>query len=621
MCGFSGVFTKQIIDDKALLQSLNAIKHRGPDNTIHATYKEEFTCFSSELSDQETQDNYSTSVQYESNNWIGFNRLSILDLSNEGMQPFYDKVTNTAFLFNGEVYNFSTLKADFLQDVTFKSNSDTEVIFHLYLKLGDEFIHHLRGMFAIVVIDYNNHQLKVWRDRFGIKPFYYFVDKKQFIFSSEIKGIFATNLVDKKINYQHLAYSLYLNTNFAPNTIYEGIHSLEAAKQLTVDLTHFQISKETYWTLDYQPHSRVVESTEFLADVDEVVKLASVADVKQAVMLSGGLDSGLLAYKLGELHADIDAISIFNKNIDAQNEIEFARSNANNSGLNLIEVEIDNEVDIETLKEYILAEEEPNVCPEPAYFLAKKAHQNKYVVLHNALGLDELFYGYAYYYWAKIGKQLEPFLFKDLKHLLNGNKRYKYEELTTFGLVALPFVMRSTASWESIQELFKSNGSADWKHPVKVLLDQVKQVNPKFEKFPLLKQISYLDFYYYISSHHSLRSDIPSMLNHIEMRFPYLDHHFVQKYFNCSNLDQNLSLKKNKPFLRKAVGKILPNDVLFMPKKGFSMPTSIWLKDVDVTSDFPEVKAAFGNMSDEWLSDPSKKWWIISASLVLNNQK
>lgn len=621
MCGFSGIFTKQMIDDQALLHSLRAIKHRGPDNTIHAAFNSQFTCFASELSDQATQEKYTTSERQYANNWIGFNRLSILDLSNEGMQPFYDEERKIAFLFNGEVYNFSALKAEFLANVPLKSNSDTEVIFHLYLKLGDAFIHHLRGMFAIVVVDYNHQLVKVWRDRFGIKPFYYTIKENQFIFSSEIKGIFATQLVDRKVDPQYLAYSFYMNTNFAPHTIYEGIHSLEAATQLTVDLSNFQLSKDTYWTLDYQPHSKTITPSEFLNDVADVVSLASVADVKQAVMLSGGLDSGLLAYQLGQFNTDIDAISIYNKKIDAQNEIAFARSNAKNSGLHLREVEIDNEVSITTLKEYILAEEEPNVCPEPAYFLAKNAHQHQYVVLHNALGLDELFYGYAYYFWAKIGQPIAPFLLKNLKHLLKGKKRYKYEELSTYGLAAMPFVMRSHTSWTSIQELFKAYGSADWKHPVETLLAQVKQVQPKFEQFPLLKQISYLDFYYYISSHHSLRSDVPSMLHHIEMRFPYLDHHFIQKYFNCSHLEQDLTLKHNKPFLRKAVENILPHDVLFMPKKGFSMPTSIWLKDVDITTDFPEVEAAFGNVKEEWTDDASKKWWLISASLVLKNQQ
>ncbi|WP_068596948.1 asparagine synthase (glutamine-hydrolyzing) [Vaginella massiliensis] len=621
MCGFSGIFTKQKINDAAILRSLAAIKHRGPDNTIHATFSNDFSGFSSALSDTETQEKLPLSDGIESDNWIGFNRLSIMDLSNRGMQPFYDEVTKTAFLFNGEVYNFGALKNEFLQNVEFKSKSDSEVVFQLYLKLGDDFVHHLRGMFAIVVVDYAHSRLKVWRDRFGIKPFYYYLDNHQFVFSSEIKGIFDTNFVEKIIDYQHLAYSFYLNTNFAPNTIYRDAKSLEAATQLTVDLSNFEHSKKTYWTLDYIPDLQSIDSTTFLKDVEEVVQLASMADVKQALMLSGGLDSGLLAYILGKLGKEIDAITIYNEYDDAQNELKFARSNAKNSGMNLLEIEIDNEVDLETIKTYLLAEEEPNICPEVAYFLSEKAHEKKYAVLHSALGLDELFYGYAYYYWAKMGQRLEPMLFKKMKYLLKGKKRYKYEELSAFGLVALPFVMRSTTSWQSIQALFQSHGSSEWAHPIQALLKQVAQTNPSFEKFPLLKQLSYLDFYYYISSHHAMRSDVPSMRHQIEMRFPYLDHLFVQKYFNCSSLDHDLTLKNNKPFLRKAVVDILPEDVLYMPKKGFSMPTSVWLDKVEVGRDFPEVEAVFGDLGEEWMNDPSKKWWIISASLVLKNQK
>ena len=136
----------------------------------------------------------------------------------------------------------------------------------------------------------------------------------------------------------------------------------------------------------------------------------------------------------------------------------------------------------------------------------------------------------------------------------------------------------------------------------------------------LIKKISYLDFYYYISSHHSLRTDSPAMKNEIEMRFPYLDHLFVQKYFNCSFLDQDLSKENNKSFLRKNVQTILPKDVLSMKKKGFSMPTSKWLESVNLEQDFPELKTYFGENYKNWIDHPSKKWFLISTSLLMKKK-
>lgn len=620
MCGISGIFSKHNFSDSSIVNSLQAIKHRGPNNTIHSSFFEnKIHFYSSQLSDKRTQFDLRISNGVQTNNWIGFNRLSILDLSNNGMQPFYDDETKVSFMMNGEVYNYRELKNEFLSDVKFISDSDSEVVFNLYLKLGDDFVHHLRGMFAIVVIDYNKNEAKIWRDRFGIKPLYYYLDDEKFVFSSEIKGLFATDIVPKEINYKHLAYTYYLHTNCSPNTIYQHIFSVEPATKFTVNLKTFKSTKEIYWQLDYQEKKQSISNEEFLTDIKEVVNLASVADVKQAIMLSGGIDSGLLAYQFGQNKTEIDALTIYNNQVEEQNELEFAKSNAENAGLNLLAFEIENRVDLSTVQEYCLAEEEPNSSPEPAYFLTKKARENKYVVLHNALGLDELFYGYSYFIQAENMNKIPSFLRKYLKFFLKGSKKRKYEETIQFGVEALPFISRSNCSWDEIKDFFKTKGSENWEHPIVEILKRVKEINPKFDNLPLLKKLSYLDFNYYVSSHHSMRSDTPSMQNEIEMRFPFLDHLFVQKYFNCADLNNGLSKEKNKPFLRKNVQNILPENVLNMPKKGFSMPTELWLSSVENSSFFSEKDDLFINIPKKWLSNPTQKWLVVSTSFLLKN--
>lgn len=622
MCGISGIFSKKEISDSSIINSLKSIKHRGPNNTIHASFLDnEYNLYSSELSNQITQKKLDKSTNSKSTNWIGFNRLSVVDLTENGMQPFYDEKTKTSFMMNGEVYNFKTLKDEFLQNEQFTSETDSEIVFKLYLKLGDDFIKHLRGMFVIVIINYQNNTINIWRDRFGIKPFFYFINQQQFIFSSEINGIFTTSLVDKKIDYKNLAYTFYLNTNFAPNTIYQNIQSLEAATKLTVDLKKFSINKTVYWKLDYQPNYHPISENEFLKDINNVTQLASIADVKQAIMLSGGLDSGLLAYQFGKNNIKIDALTIFNTKIEAQNELLYAKSNAKNAQLNLNAFEIENEIDLEKIKEYCMAEEEPNLYPEPAYFLSKEAHKNNYIVLQNALGLDELFYGYGYYNQINKLKKLQPFLLSSFKYVLKGSKRNKYEELSNYGLEASPLILRSITSWKEIQSLFEEYNSKTWEHPVSILMKQVKLSQPNFDNFPLLKKISYLDFYYYISSHHSFRSDRPSMKLGIEMRFPYLDHHFVQKYFNIVNLENGLTKSNNKPFLRKMVKNILPKDVLSMSKKGFSMPTENWIKHIDLRVSFPELENIFDKKHLTFADNPSKKWLMISTALLIKDSQ
>lgn len=617
MCGISGIFTKEKINGRAISQSLKSIQHRGPDNSLCGIYKnQKFQFLSNEISDNETKSYYINSENEQSDNWIGFNRLSIIDLSNNGMQPFYDESSQTAFMLNGEIYNFSELRDNELRNESFISNSDTEVAFKLYLKFGDEFIHKLRGMFTIVVVEYISGKVKIWRDRFGVKPLYYIINEHQFIFSSEMKGLFATELIQKEIETKHLAHIYYLNSNFAPNTLYQNIFCLEAATKLEVDFNSFQFKKVKYWELKYEPQNQVIEREEFISDLNEVTRLSTVADVKQALMLSGGLDSGILSHFLSLNNAEIEAVTIYNKNDDRLNEFEFAKITAEKNNMKLSGFEVPDNVDLATLYEYATTEEEPSGSIEPAYFLAKKASEKNTKVLYNALGLDELFYGYKYFAQAIKFDSYKSFLSNKFKYLLKGSKHYRYDEMTKLGIHALPFITRSTMSWKSILELFGRN---DWEHPV---LELMKDVPPDFYKFPVEKQLSWLDFHFYISSYHTFRSDQPSMKHSVEMRFPFLDHLFVQKYFNQTYLNQNLSSNNNKPFLRKNAGSLLDERVLNMPKKGFSMPRESWVKSLPKTiPDLYSIKQLYNVDLVSWADTTTKKLFLFSTAQSLRNDR
>lgn len=614
MCGISGIFTKQNIEGKLISDSLKSIKHRGPDNSLCASYTNNiFRFYSNELSNPDTSQTFPSIENESSNNWIGFNRLSIIDLSNNGMQPFYDEVTHTAFMLNGEVYNFKELRKNYLREEKFRSDSDTEVAFKLYLKFGDEFIHKIRGMFSIVVVDYKKQKLKIWRDRFGIKPLYYYTDKEKFIFSSEMRGIFETGLIEKIISEKHLAHIYYLQSTFAPNTLYKNVYSLEAGSKIEVDFQDFTFQKDKYWTLEYVPQDQEIGQEEFLSDLDEIVRLASLSDVKQAIMLSGGLDSGIMAHFLKKNTSDIQAITIYNQGYDQVNEYEFAKITAEKNRIEFLSIEIPNSIDKKIIYEYATSEEEPSNSPEATYFLSKEA-VNRYdiKVLHNALGLDELFYGYKYYTQALHLQKFSGLLNNRFKYFLKGKKRYKYDELTQMGIFTLPLLSKSPLSWKEILELFDE----DWEHPANEL---IKQAPTGFYDMPLLKQLSWIDFHYYISSYHSMRSDQSSMKNSVEMRFPFLDHLFVQKYFNQSYLHKNLSYKNNKPFLRKNAKGILDDRIFSMAKKGFSIPREIW---IDGLSDFPSeiagLNEVFGSKDlIKWADTSDKKWQLFSTAQIL----
>ncbi len=619
MCGISGIFSRRSIDAENIISSLTAIKHRGPDDTfIVALENDSPHFFSCPLSSTAIKRQYAEPGPMLLNCWLGFNRLSVIDQTINGFQPLYDETRNCIFLMNGEVYNYRELRNTYLRDDVFLSETDTEVVFRLYLKLGDDFIHHLRGMFVIVVVHASDHTIKVWRDRMGIKPFFYTISDNQFIFSSEISGVFASGMLQPEFDFEKLGHQFYLGTSQSPYTIYKHLSTLEPASYLTVNTRSYEYTITPYWSLKFNPVPSNISAEEFYSDVQELADLSleGVAQRDKALMLSGGLDSGLLAVLLGKRASDINAYCIFSDENQSFNELEFAKLNASNAGVLLEEHKIPDKVSETMAREFCLAEEEPNISPEPAYYLSLRA-KNKKRILYNALGLDELFYGYGHHIKALKYARYQFFLDWVWEKAVPAGKRGKLKDIRKYGLAALPFVSRAVASWDDIRNLFADHQSYAWEHPLDVLLREARADFADFDACDLMKKISFLDIHYYISSHHSFRSDRPAMLNHIEMRFPYLDHLFIQKYFNIPGLEKGLSYKNNKPFLRSRIKNILHPEVFMMPKKGFDMPVESWLKNIDrfaVCKKLGDI--ASGAAINTFSKTPARQWLMFSLSEI-----
>ncbi len=584
MCGSSGIISSQNITAKAITASLQAIKHRGPDDSLVFDGRHFLaTDFSSEFS----RNNFPTiSNALQSNSWFGFNRLSIVDISSAAMQPFYDEKNQILFMMNGEVYNYELLRKTFLANEIFNSLSDSEVAFKLYQKLGDDFVQHLQGMFTIVLYHFKEKKLKVWRDRLGIKPFYYSFHQGNFIFSSEMKGIFATELLAKQIDYQGLAYSMYLATCPSPKTIYQNIQSLQAAHYLEFSVETSQINIKPYWKLQYFPAKKSIQKAEFQKDIQTLCELYKTGDVEKALMLSGGIDSGTLAYYFGKIFPDIKAIHISDLQ---QTETEFAKDNAKNANVNCINFTIEKPTKEEILH-YLTSEEEPNTSPEPAYFLSEKAQKLGVKVLYNALGPDEIFGGYEYFQKVQKWKFLQPFLYIIPQSFIPKKHQSKYKELQQFGFAFYPMLSRRLFSWEEISHFLNERNQEIPLHPLDYIYQQINELYPEFNTLPMLKKVSYVDIFYYISSHHSFRSDQPSMKFGIEMRFPFLEHTFVEKYFNQTKIFNNLN-QKLKPFFRDNISDILTDKVLNMSKKGFQIPVQEWIELYEKTESLSYYEA------------------------------
>ncbi|HAH24115.1 MAG TPA: asparagine synthase (glutamine-hydrolyzing) [Prolixibacteraceae bacterium] len=574
MCGFSGVISNGEIHQQTIVDSISAIKHRGPDDTLVFSGDQQF--YACELSNAATLETYpSLPEDKKSNLFLGFNRLSIVDLSQKAMQPFFDEEREVAMMLNGEIYNYIELRNEFLADESFVSQSDSEVAFRLYLKYGDEFVHLLRGMFSIVVYDFKHHQLKAWRDRLGMKPFYYALKDGIFVFSSEMKGLFATQVIQKEINYQGLAYSMYLGTCPSPLTIFKGISSLQAGSKLEFSLLSGEIKTACYWHLKYVPSGRTIGFEEFNSDLEELCRLHSSGDVDKALMLSGGMDSGTLAHYFSKFDPELKCLNIYAKN-HSIDERPFAQENASNARLDIEFLEIPTSPSDHQIDGCLNAEEEPNCIPEPAVFLCNKARVMGIKVLYSALGPDELFGGYNYFATVSKFEKLSGILKFIPSSFVPGKYRSKFSEVKRYGLENYALICRRLFHWDDIVQFLQKKGELIPIHPIQYLNNQVDIIYPEFKNLPLLKKVSYLEIFYFISSHHTFRSDQPSMRFSIEMRFPFLDHLFIEKYFNQTDTFDHLD-KYLKPQFREYVSNILPRKIIGMEKKGFSMPTEYWI--------------------------------------------
>ena len=571
MCGFSGILSSTNFSSEVIIKSIKSIQHRGKNDTL--IFEENTQSFyATAFSSQFTKSNFQQVNDLKSNGWFAFNRLSIVDLSNNAMQPFYDKNSGWIFMLNGEIYNYKELKNKYLYDIHFNSSSDAEVAFRLFLLKGNDFIHELKGMFSIVLYHTKNKELRVWRDRLGIKPFYYAFTNESFIFSSEIKGILATEFVKKEIDYQNLAYSMYLGTCPAPKTIYQNISSLEAGCFLNFSFEN-GIKIQRYWKLTYKEDKTEISNIELKNDIETLCKLYDTSELQKSIMLSGGFDSGILTYFLSKTNKNYRAFHLVDFD---ESEVEYAKLNAKNANIELINLFV-NKTLKENFENYQTIEEEPNSTLEPSLILCEEISKHNLKIVYNALGIDEIFGGYAYYQKANRLKNFH-WIFKWIPQFLVPEK-YKelFKTIQQFGLISLAFHTRTIFSWNEISLFLKDKNIEIPKHPINFLLDQIQQIYPDFDQLPMLKKLSYLDVFYFISSHHSLRSDLPSMNYGLEMRFPFLEHTFIEKYFSKTSIFDGIN-QYLKPKFREFAKDFLPEKVISMQKKGFNINSFYFYK-------------------------------------------
>lgn len=543
MCGILGGNVKNWDYQKGI----SSIRHRGPDGQKVISYH---TCT------------------------LAFARLSIMDLSREAMQPFASADGNVVILFNGEIYGFQKLRKKLSAKYNFRTSSDTEVILYAYMEYGNGFIDLIDGMFAIVIYDKRIEQLKLYRDRYGVKPLYFLYKNDRFAFTSELKGFVeacgtkSEFKIDNTAIYDYLAYQ-YIPE---PKSMYRDVFKLEPASYLYYDLRKKKIvEKGNYWHLhiNTRAHGNRKKS-DVLADIRFLIKQSvrkqMLADVPIGTFLSGGVDSSIISYECSQINPSINSFSIgFQEK--GSDESCYAKRVSDYCKIynktKMISFE-----DVNAMKgslEEIYDEPFADTSAYPTYILSEFARKSVSVVLTGD-GADELFGGYGRY------------------HIFYERRKGKYVKSPLFeGIIAkafhgiLPDLCESgLTTYSKLIGIFEKERLSSWR---KILnIDKEYQLDWYLRKYyhtelPDMTRMRYLDFKTYLPSDIFTKVDRASMRVSLEARVPFLDRELVEYVFSLAE-DECYYDGELKTLLKAAYEDVLPTDILYRKKKGFSVPNT-----------------------------------------------
>jgi asparagine synthase (glutamine-hydrolysing) len=532
---------------------------------------------------------------------LGHKRLSIIDLSEAGRQPMSNEDGSIQMVFNGEIYNFKNLKKDLEQNGHhFTSQTDCEVIIHLYEKEGIECIKKLNGMFAFALWDSKNQTLFLCRDRLGIKPLFYCWDGKSLYFASEIKSILCDPEVSKKMDWNAL--NLYLTLNYIPGpyTIFKKIKKLDPGCYILVRKEGLEIKQ--YWDIEkgtesYENKEKNIGTyKKNLYDLlEDSVRIRLIADVPLGAFLSGGIDSSIIVGLMSRVsNSPINTYSIGYKDVPLFDETKYAREVAKLNHTHHHEIILSAKDVLDTIPEVLTYLDEPfaDSSAIPQYIVSRETKKHVKVALSGD-GADELFAGYRMYsgeYWYSRyklfprvlrTKLIEPLL----TSLPDSRDKYLLEHIRRMKKFVTGAKDRFEDRLFAWNEIFSEELREKIINKKKIESDKI---NPDLGKEMLLKRLSsyegdninrmlYMDLKISLPNDMLSKVDLMSMKNSLEVRVPFLDHRLVEYVFKMRG---NLKLKgkKGKYILRETFKDILPPLLLNKPKWGFEIPISKWLK-------------------------------------------
>ncbi len=556
MCGIAGFIdpTLKNSDRAPLLESmLHAIAHRGPD--ARGKYFEDAVA-------------------------LGHNRLSIIDLSEDGNQPM---IRNGNYIvYNGEVYNYREIRKTLeAEGVVFHTQSDTEVIMAAYEKYGKDCVQYFVGMWAFALWDSKQKLLFCSRDRFGIKPFFYILEGDKFYFGSEYKALFKSPCFKKEINESQVLRGLQLGWNtYHDETYYSCLKALPAAHNLIFKAGQ-QVDIHSYWNIDPSRQNRMnweETKSQFRAGFIDSVRLHMRSDVEVGGCLSGGLDSSAIASVIGE-EFPAAAFKTFTIYYEGKNDVDerpWVKEVLNKYPQFEPFYFTPTDDDIGNNFEKALYHADVPVVgssPISQYFLMQLAAKNGIKVVLDGQGSDEIAGGYLHSFYRLIGGCFTSF--QPLKGIAELNAHASLQNYSLSKKSNLLF-KSMLAGWKSEQSLYE----LEYKHYYPFLAKQ-DSIPFALEKFGGSRLNNFL---YHLTFNSSLPTllqfeDRNSMAFSIESRVPFLDHRLVEFIFSLPD-EAKIHKGATKRVLREALRGILPDPITDRKdKKGFVTPGEVkWLR-------------------------------------------
>lgn len=573
MCGICG-FIGNGIEEK-LENMTSAISHRGPNSSGTKQF---------------------LSTPFSRRGGLGHRRLSIIDISSDGIQPMSNEDDTVWIVFNGEIYNYRPLRKQLIQlGHRFKSETDTEVILHLYEEYGEKCLDHLNGMFAFAIWDTRQNKLFAARDRLGIKPFFYMLSHERFVFGSEIKCILASMDKTPDVNWQ--AISDYFNFLYVPNpqTAFDGIQQLKPGHYMIIHLGSLECQINCYWDAQhFIPQSGNFDSTiDFPREIERIlaesVEMQLISDVPLGVFLSGGIDSTVLtalAARSTSERIKTFTVAFQGKGVEFYNEQEYARMVADHYHTEHHEILIDLN-NVEEILSLISCFDQP--FGNPTFFLnyliSKFTKEHVTVALSGAGG-DELFAGYPRYKGIDLARKFKwvpPSLMR-----IAG----KSTNLVTDSFKS-PTLRRAKLFFEGFHSDFaKQYGAWTYYYPNDMknrLVPSLYKEQLPFERIisqylqdenlDFDSKVEYLDLRSFLVDNILEYSDRSSMAVGFEVRVPFLDHRLVELSLQIP-FSQKLKNGQSKAILKETFRDLIPGPVLNGEKRGFCPPLAFWMRDV-----------------------------------------